>query len=211
MKSIEIKGTVRKNVGKKATKELRKQDIVPCIVYGAPKNDKGETIVTHFQVAAKDLRKLIYTPHIYAIDLNIDGEVKNAILQEVQFHPLTDKILHVDFLHIDEQKPIKMNVPVVLEGLAVGVQAGGKLNQQMRKLTVKALYTAIPEHIKIDVTNLKLGKSIKVGDLNFEGLELINPKQSVVCSVKATRTSVETTETAAAETEEATAPADDKA
>jgi large subunit ribosomal protein L25 len=200
MKSIDIKGTVRKEVGKKATKALRKENIVPCIVYGAAKNDKGETAVTHFQVPASNLRKLIYTPEIFVVNLDIDGVVKNAILQEVQFHPLHEQILHIDFLEIDESKPIVMNVPVVLEGLAPGVLAGGKMHHQMRKLKVRALYTTIPEFLTVDVSKLKLGKSIKVGDLKFDNLELLNPKDAVVCSVKTTRSAVDdsnaTTETA---------------
>ncbi|MCE2615641.1 50S ribosomal protein L25/general stress protein Ctc [Phocaeicola oris] len=209
MKSIDIKGIFRKDLGKKATKALRKENIVPCVIYGAAKNDKGETSVTHFQVPAGNLRKLIYTPEIFVVNLEIDGVVKNAILQEVQFHPLHEQILHIDFLEIDEAKPIVMNVPVVLQGLAPGVLSGGKLHHQMRKLKVRALYTAIPEFLTVDISKLKLGKSIKVGDLKFDNLELLNPKDAVVCSVKTTRSAVEdsnaATETDATEAEPANA------
>ena len=126
-------------------------------------------------------------PHIYVVDLNIDGKTVNAIMKDIQFHPVKDSILHVDFYQIDEAKPIVMEVPVQLEGLAEGVRAGGKLALQMRKLKVKALYNAIPERLTIDVTALGLGKTIKVGELHYEGLELINAKEAVVCAVKLTR------------------------
>ena len=133
------------------------------------------------------MRNLVYTPHIYVVDLNIDGKTVNAIMKDIQFHPVNDSILHVDFYQIDEAKPIVMEVPVQLEGLAEGVRAGGKLALQMRKLKVKALYNAIPERLTIDVTALGLGKTIKVGELHYEGLELINAKEAVVCAVKLTR------------------------
>ena len=122
-------------------------------------------------VPTEGLRNLVYTPHIYVVDLNIDGKIVNAIMKDIQFHPVTDKILHVDFYQIDESKPIVMEVPVKLEGLAEGVKAGGKLALQMRKIKVKALYNVIP----------------KVGELKYEGLELLNAKEAVVCAVKLTR------------------------
>ena len=127
--------------------------------------------------------------------LFIDGEKHNAILKDIQFHPVKYTILHIDFLEINEEKPIVMEVPLKLVGLAEGVKSGGKLQQSMRKLKVKALYNVIPERLDIDITDLKLGKSKKIADLNFEGLELINPKSAVICSVAATRQ----TATAAAE------------
>ena len=187
MKSIEIKGSLRTETGKKATRELRKDNGVPCVLYGTQKDENGNQVATHFTVPTEGLRKLVYTPHIYVVDLNIDGKVVNAIMKDIQFHPVTDKILHVDFYQIDESKPIVMEVPVKLEGLAEGVKAGGKLALQIRKLKVKALYNVIPERLVVNVTNLGLGKTIKVGDLNFEGLTLLNAKEAVVCAVKLTR------------------------
>ena len=166
MKSIEIKGTVRTDVGKKATHELRKNNGVPCVLYGVQKDENGLPVATHFSVPTEGLRNLVYTPHIYVV---------------------TDAILHVDFYQIDEAKPIVMEVPVQLEGLAEGVRAGGKLALQLRKLKVKALYNVIPERLVVDVTSLGLGKTIKVGELSYEGLELINAKEAVVCAVKLTR------------------------
>ena len=187
MKSIEINGSLRAETGKKATRELRKNDSVPCVLYGINKDENGNQVATHFTVTNDGLRKLVYTPHIYVVDLNIDGKITTAIMKDIQFHPVTDKILHVDFLQIDESNPIVMEVPVKLEGLAEGVKAGGKLALQVRKLRVKALYNLIPEKLIIDVTSLGLGKTIKVGDLKFEGLQLLNAKEAVVCAVKLTR------------------------
>ena len=187
MKSIEIKGSLRTETGKKATHELRKANSVPCVLYGMQKDENGKPVATHFSVTNEGLRKLVYTPHIYVVDLNIDGKVVNAIMKDIQFHPVTDAILHVDFLQINEEKPIEMEVPIQLEGLAEGVKAGGKLALQVRKLKVKALYNVIPERLIINVTNLGLGKTIKVGELNFEGLQILNAKETVVCAVKLTR------------------------
>ena len=187
MKSIEIKGSLRTETGKKATRELRKSNSVPCVLYGINKDEKGNQVATHFTVTNDGLRNLVYTPHIYVVDLNIDGKIVTAIMKDIQFHPVTDKILHVDFLQIDESNPIVMEVPVKLEGLAEGVKAGGKLALQVRKLKVKALYNVIPERLIVDVTNLGLGKTIKVGELSYEGLQLLNAKEAVVCAVKLTR------------------------
>ena len=187
MKSIEIKGSLRTETGKKATRDLRKNNSVPCVLYGLNKDENGNQVATHFTVTNDGLRNLVYTPHIYVVDLNIDGKVVTAIMKDIQFHPVTDNILHVDFLQIDESNPIVMEVPVKLEGLAEGVKAGGKLALQVRKLKVKALYNLIPERLIVDVTNLGLGKTIKVGELNYEGLQILNAKEAVVCAVKLTR------------------------
>ena len=187
MKSIEIKGSLRTETGKKATHSWRQNNGVPCVLYGMQKDENGNQVATHFTVTVDGLRKLVYTPHIYVVDLNIDGKIVNAIMKDIQFHPVTDAILHVDFLQINEENPIVMEVPVQLEGLAEGVKAGGKLALQIRKLKVKALYNLIPERLVVNVTNLGLGKTIKVGELNYEGLTLLNAKEAVVCAVKLTR------------------------
>ena len=187
MKSIEIKGSLRTETGKKAAHSLRQKNGVPCVLYGMQKDENGNQVATHFTVTVDGLRKLVYTPHIYVVDLNIDGKIVNAIMKDIQFHPVTDAILHVDFLQINEENPIVMEVPVQLEGLAEGVKAGGKLALQTRKLKVKALYNLIPERLVVNVTNLGLGKTIKVGELNYEGLTLLNAKEAVVCAVKLTR------------------------
>ena len=178
MKSIEVKGTARTIAERsseqaRALKEIRKNGGVPCVLYG------GNEVV-HFTVPNEGLRNLVYT-------LDIDGKKVNAILKDIQFHPVKDTILHVDFYQIDEAKPIVMEVPVQLEGLAEGVKAGGKLALQMRKIKVKALYNVIPEKLTVNVSHLGLGKTVKVGELSFEGLELMSAKEAVVCAVKLTR------------------------
>ena len=185
MKSYDLKGTSRTEVGKKSTNELRKNNGIPCILYGIEKEAKA------FAVTTDAVRKLVYTPDIHVVNLTIDGQECTAVLKDIQFHPVKDTILHMDFLQIVEDKPIVMEVPTVLTGLAAGVKLGGKLQQAIRKIKVKAVYANIPEKLTIDVTELALGKSIKVGELSFEGLELVTPAQTVVCSVAATRASRE--------------------
>jgi large subunit ribosomal protein L25 len=197
MKTIEVKGTVRPIAARsseksRALKEIRKNDGVPCVIYGGKQN-------IHFTVINEALRNLVYTPDIYIVNLVIDEQKLTAILKEIQFHPVTDKILHVDFLEVDATKPIIIEVPVQLEGLAEGVKSGGKLTLQMRKLKVKALYKNIPEKLTINVNNLVLGKTIKVGELSFESLELLNAKDNVVCAVKLTRAAKGLTTTASKE------------
>ena len=187
MKEISINGTLRADLGKKAAKEIRKNGGVPCVIYGEKKDENGLPEALHFTVCEKEINKLTYTPHIYLVNINIDGTDHKAILKEVQFHPVKDNVLHVDFLEVHAEKPIVMGVPIAPEGLAEGVRAGGRLMCMVRKINVKALYSAIPEKLIIDVTKLQLGKSIKVGDLQFEGLELVTPKEVIVCTVKMTR------------------------
>ena len=185
MKSIEIKGTARtiaerSSAQARALKQIRRNGGVPCVLYGGSE-------VVHFTVSNDSLRGLIYTPNIYLVNLVIDNKPYKAVLKDAQFHPVKENVLHVDFYEITENKPIVMEVPVQLEGLPEGVKAGGKLTQQMRKIKTKALYNLIPERLVVNVSHLGLGKTIKVGDLSFEGLELISAKESVVCAVKLTR------------------------
>ena len=191
MKSLSISGSARTEVGKKSTTALRHENLVPCCIYGEARDEKGNPISKAFTVKSADLRKLVYTPDIHLVNLTIDGKECTAILKDIQFHPVKDTILHMDFLQVVADKPIVMEVPTVLNGLAAGVKLGGKLQQAIRKIKVKALYANIPEKLTVDVTELGLGKSIKVGDLSFENLELVTPAQTVVCSVAATRASRE--------------------
>ncbi len=186
MKEINVSGKKREDLGKKASKQLRKEGYVPCNIYGAAQAD-GKPVALAFAAPMSELRKVVYTPHIYVINLNIDGEGHTAILKELQFHPVTDALLHVDFYAVNDEKPITIGIPVKLVGLAQGVRDGGRMNLSVRKVSVTAPYQRIPEHLDIDVTNLKIGKSIKVGQLKFEGLEMATPKDVVVCSVKMTR------------------------
>ncbi|MDE7368637.1 MAG: 50S ribosomal protein L25 [Muribaculaceae bacterium] len=148
----------------------------------------GKAMITTDLVVNNDaVRKLIYTPDIFAIELSFNGETKMAVLKEIQFHPVKDSILHIDLLEVTDKKPVVMEVPVQLEGHAEGVKAGGKLTLSMKKIKVKAPYTNIPERVVINVDNLGLGKTLQIGDLHFDGLELVNAKNAVVCAVQLTR------------------------
>ena len=187
MKEISISGQKRENLGKKASKALRKEGFVPCNLYGEKKDDKGLPVALAFTSSFSELRKLIYTPHIYVVRINIDGTDHTAVLKEIQFHPVTDAPLHVDFYEVNEEKPITIGIPVKLVGLAQGVRDGGRMNLSIRKINVTAPYQIIPEHLDVDEKNLRIGKSIKVGQLSYEGLDIATSKDVVVCSVKMTR------------------------
>ncbi|MDR2474335.1 MAG: 50S ribosomal protein L25/general stress protein Ctc [Bacteroidales bacterium] len=180
MKTFDLKGTVRKGTGKKAAKAVRTEGEVPCVLYGG-----SETV--HFQTKSSGIRKLLYTPDIYLINLDIDGKVVSAIVKETQFHPVKDVVLHADFLEVKADEPIVISVPVQLEGLAEGVKAGGKLSLEKRKLKVKGLYKHVPERLVVNVESLGLGKTIQVGRLLFDNLTLLDAKNAVVCAVKLTR------------------------
>ena len=190
MKEVEVKGQKRADIGKKAAKAMRKEGLIPCNNYGEAKDENGAPLAMSIACPMSELRKIVYTPHIYVIKLVLDGEEHTAILKELQFHPVTDALLHVDFYEVNDQKPITIGIPVKLTGLAQGVRDGGRMNLSIRKINVTAKYQDIPEHLDIDVTALTIGKSIKVGDLHFEGLEMATSKNVVVCSIKATRKSI---------------------
>lgn len=209
MKSIDVKGTARSEFGKKGAKKTRKQNLIPCNLYGVERDEKGLPVAKAFSVTLDEVRNLVYSPDIYSVNLTIDDTTVLAIMREIQFHPVKDNILHIDFYQITEDKPIVMAVPIKLKGLAAGVKAGGKLKQIMRRVNAKAVYTAIPEQIEIDVTPLTIGKSFKVSDLKFEGIKFTSPKDAVICSVVTTRVAVaDEEEGAAEETEEASEAAD---
>ena len=189
MREITINGQKREATGKKASKTMRKEGLVPCNLYGEKKDGKGLPEAVAFSVPFTEIRKAVYTPHVYIVTINLDGTPHKAIIKELQFHPTTDALLHADFYEVTDSKPITVGIPVKLNGLAQGVREGGKLNLSIRKIDVTAPYGKIPEILDIDVTNLGLGKSIKVGELSFEGLTLATPAQVIVCSVKETRAS----------------------
>lgn len=182
MKTFDLKATVREDLGKKSSQKLRKEDLIPAVIYSAGFN-KAIT------VSNEDVRKLIFTPDIFLINISIDGDERTCILKEIQFHPVTDRILHIDFLEVFEDKPITIEVPVKLEGHAAGVKAGGKLYKYMRKIKVKGLYKDIPEQLIIDITKLALGSTLQIGDLHFDNLELMEVKDNVVAAVKIARIS----------------------
>jgi large subunit ribosomal protein L25 len=189
MKEISVSGEKRATTGKKAAKELRKEGLVPCNLYGEKRGENGLPEALAFAIPAAQLRKVIYSPNVYVVNLTISGEAHKAVIKELQFHPTTEAVLHVDFFEVSETKPITIGIPVKLTGHAQGVRDGGRLSQAVRQLNVTAPYKQIPEVLEIDVTELKLGKAIKVAELNFEGLQIATPAQVVVCSVKATRAS----------------------
>ncbi|MBO7645537.1 MAG: 50S ribosomal protein L25 [Prevotella sp.] len=187
MLEITLNGQKRSDLGKKASKEARKQGLIPCNIYGEKKDEKGLPVAEAFVIPFTELRKAIYTPNVYVINLNLDGEKKLAIMKELQFHPVTDAPLHVDFFEITPEKPITVGIPVNLVGLAAGVRLGGRMSLSIRQIKVTAPYTRIPEKLDVDVTALEIGKSIKVGSLSYEGLEFATPAEVIVCSVKMTR------------------------
>ena len=189
MKEFSVSGQKRATTGKKAAKELRKEGLVPCNLYGEKKGENGLPEALSFAIPATQLRKVVYSPDVYVVNLTIDGNPYKAVMKELQFHPTTDALLHIDFYEVNETKPITIGIPVKLTGHAQGVRDGGRLSQAVRQLKVTAPYKQIPETLEIDVTNLALGKAIKVAELSFEGLEIATPAQVVVCSVKATRAS----------------------
>lgn len=205
MKTFQLTATPRTDLGKKATKALRSEGKIPVVLNGGAivdlpydgpltagqkvveiANNKG-IITTDLTVTEEAVRKLIYTPEIFTVELTVEGVTKKAVLKDLQFHPVTDKVLHIDLLEVYADKPVVVEVPVKLEGHAAGVKAGGKLALRMRKLKVKALYTDIPEKIVINVDNIGLGQSLAVGDLHYDNLELVNAKNAVVCAVQLTR------------------------
>lgn len=185
MKTFQLEGKGREVAAtsadqKRALKAMRKNQEIPAVLYGGEK-------VTHFTVNVEGVRKLVYTPEIFAVELNIDGKKTMAIVKDIQFQPVTDAIMHMDFMEVSDSKPVTIEVPVVLTGHAEGVKAGGKLSLSMKKIKVKALYTAIPERVVINIDHLGLGKTLQIGDLHFDGLELMNAKNAVVCAVQLTR------------------------
>lgn len=205
MKTFKLAAQPRTELGKKATKALRAENLIPVVLNGGEVftlpftgtlkpgekiveigNGKG-LITTDLVVSTDAVRKLVYTPDIYAIELDINGEKRMAVLKDIQFQPVKDTILHIDLLEVNDNKPVTVEVPVKLEGHAEGVKAGGKLSLSMKKLRVKAIYTAIPERLIINVDTLGLGKTLQVGDLHFDNLELMNAKNAVVCAVQLTR------------------------
>jgi len=187
MQKIEIKATKRLDLGKKATKQLRREEGVPGVLYG------GQEVV-HFSTTENEMRKIIFTPHVYIVELNVEGKNYDAIIKDLQYHPVGDNLLHIDFLQIFNDKPIVIDIPVHLEGLAEGVKEGGKLQLEQRKLRVKGLAKDLPDNLLIDVSGLGLGKSIQVGDLDFPKMEMLNAKNLVVVSVKLTRAARAATE-----------------
>jgi large subunit ribosomal protein L25 len=192
MKTIEIKGSFRTDLGKKSSKQIRKAGGVPCVIYGKEKN-------LHFHAPELSFKNLIYTPEAHLVKLVLDDQEINVVLKDIQYHPVSDKILHADFIEIFENKPVIMGVPIKITGDSVGVIAGGKLSIKRRSLKIKGLPKDLPEHLTIDITNLKIHEGVKVGELSFDKIELLDPKKSMVLTIATSRVAAKSEEEVAAE------------
>ena len=192
MKTIEIKGSFRTELGKKSSKQARKAGNVPCVIYGKEEN-------IHFHAPELGFKNLVYTPEAHLVKLVIDNKEFNVVLKDMQFHPVSDKILHADFVEIFDDKPVVIGIPIKITGDSVGVIAGGKLSIKRRSLKVKGLPKDLPEHLTIDITNLKIHEGIKVGDLSFDKIELLDPKKSMVLTIATSRVAAKSEEEVAAE------------
>jgi len=207
MKKVELNGSLRNDTGKKLAKQYRKKEMVPGIIYGGSEN-------VMLVVSEKELKLIVYTPHVHIVNLNIDGKKHDAIIKDLQFHPVSDRIIHVDFMEISKGKSLSVALPVIVTGQAEGAKQGGKLHLITRKLNATGDPYKMPDELVVDVTNLELGNSISVGDLKFDNIHLTDPKSTVVVTVKLTRAARGTTaeegatpvasETPAAETKEQT-------
>ncbi|NRA11325.1 MAG: 50S ribosomal protein L25 [Crocinitomicaceae bacterium] len=195
MKKAQLSGSLRTNVGKKDAAAQRVAGMVPCVIYGS-----GEQ--THFSVKSVDVQKIIFSVDIFQVEIDIDGTKKIAIIQDLQMHPVKDIPMHIDFLELDDARPVKVSLPLRTEGSPIGVMNGGKLRQPYRKLRMIGLPGALPEAVTIDVTDLKIGSSIRVSELEIEGVEVLEPASAVVVSVKMARGASEDEEEEETEGEE---------
>ena len=180
MKTAQLSGSIRTNVGKKDAAAVRNAGMVPCVLYGL-----GEQ--THFSVKRNDIEKIVFSPDVYQVELDIEGKKASAIIRELQQHPMKDTIQHVDFLELSDKKPVRIGLPVKLTGSSKGVMAGGRLMQVFRRLNVVGLPQDLPNDITLDISNLKIGKSIRVSAINIPGVTFLDPANAVVVSVKMAR------------------------
>ena len=206
MKSFEIKGTLRSELGKKDSKKLRETDEVPCVMYGGNE-------VLHFTASLKSFFGLVYTPHVYIVEIELEGKKYKAAMKEIQFHPVSEKIMHIDFVEVSDEKEVTIHIPIRVTGNSIGVKNGGKLRVRRRTLQVKALPVDLPDDLEIDVTKLNIGQSIRVGDLNYKNLKLTESPRSLILSIISSRVTakgmapVESEETEGEETAAAEEPA----
>ncbi|MEJ6797680.1 MAG: 50S ribosomal protein L25 [Crocinitomicaceae bacterium] len=196
MKKVQLSGSLRASVGKKGTKATRDAGLVPCVLYGS-----GEQ--THFAVKANDIEKIVFSPNVYQVELEIEGKKAVGIIQELQQHPVKDTIQHVDFLELNDKKEVKVGLPVRLEGNARGVMNGGRLLQIFRRLNVQGLPQDLPEEIVVDITDLRIGKAIRISDISKGKINFLHSMNSVICSVARSRVSIEEEEEAEAAAEAA--------
>jgi large subunit ribosomal protein L25 len=198
MKTIEIKAVSRDHFGKKSSNMLREEGNVPCVMYGGKEN-------LHFYAHENAFRGLVYTPEVFLVNLVIDGNSYEAVMKDLQFHPVTDRLQHIDFMQVFQDKPVTIDIPVKMTGESVGVKAGGKLRIKRRTLKVKGMTQDIPDHLTVDITSLEIGQSIKIGDLSFKNLEIIDNKRAMIVGVAVSRVSMKEEEAAPVEGAEAAA------
>jgi large subunit ribosomal protein L25 len=182
MKTIQISAEKRTELGKKSTRDLRKADHVPCVMYGGAE-------VIHFQAHENDFRHIVYTPTAFLVELKLGDKVHKAVMQELQFHPVTDKLFHIDFVEVFDDKPVTVELPIALNGEAIGIKNGGKPRQRRRVLKVRGLVANLPDVLEIDVTDVDIGGVIKIGDLTYENLEILDPSRSMIFAVVSSRIS----------------------
>jgi large subunit ribosomal protein L25 len=198
MKTIEIKAVARDHFGKKSSNALRTEGNVPCVMYGGKEN-------LHFFAHENVFRGLVYTPDVFLVNLVVEGNEYKAVMKDLQFHPVSDKLLHIDFMQVSEDKPVTIDIPIRITGESVGVKAGGRLNLKRRNLKVKGMIKDMPEHLTIDITSLEIGQSIKIGDLAYDKLQIIDNKRAMVIGVAISRVVVKEEEAAPVEGAEAAA------
>jgi large subunit ribosomal protein L25 len=182
MKTITISAEMRTELGKKSTRDLRKANHVPCVMYGGAE-------VIHFHAHENDFRHIVYTPNAFLVEVKINGGVHKAVMKELQFHPVTDKLNHIDFVEVFDDRPVIVELPIRLMGVAVGLKDGGKPRQRRRVLKVRGLVANLPDALEIDITNVAIGDVIKIGDLSYENLEILDPSRSMIYSIVSSRIS----------------------
>ena len=195
MKTLTISGKLRAEIGKSSSRLLRIEENVPCVIYGGKEN-------IHFFAHKNSFKNLIYTPDAHIVNLELEGKTLKAVMKEVQFHPVTDEIMHIDFVEVFDDKPVIIDVPIKITGDSPGVKAGGKLRIKLRKLKVKGLMSNIPDFIVVDISKLNIGQSIKVGELSYDNIELLDSGKSLVLAVAVARGALKTAEEEAAEAAE---------
>ncbi len=182
MKTISINAEKRNELGKKSTRDLRKINHVPCVMYGG-------TEVIHFHAHENDFRHMVYTPNAYIVELNLDGKKHKAVMKDLQFHPVDDKLFHIDFVEVFDDKPVIMEIPIKLNGAAIGLKDGGKPRQRRRVIKVRGLIEHFPDTLDIDITDVAIGDVIKVGDLSYDNLEILDPVRSMIYAIVSSRVS----------------------
>ena len=205
MKSVSINGIARVDLGKKFAKQLRKDNHVPCVLYG------GKEDPIHFYAHSNEFRKIVYTPNVYLVDIVVGDNQYKSIMGDIQFHPVTDHILHIDFLRIFDNQPITINIPIMISGNSIGVRNGGRLALNMRRVLIEALENHLPENVEIDITDLKIGQSVRILDLSRENITFLNNPNDVIVAVKTARAAIveEEIEEAGDDSEDATKTSED--